>query len=404
MKMDQCENREQNKILMQRENEEFLKTENMKKETEIYDYMKEHPSIFVSLISGFVVVIGFLFNCIIYANECKYLEYWHLNKRLVKINSEHQIYELVGMSFFFLTIMFIQLLIIATVDRYCKNQAVFLEAKILSKKIAQKLKKLKKRIQKKKKQFKEKNNLLRPEIREIENELKKTEEYREQYDKGIENLKQKSKERKMPYDIGAIIFTFFCLLVTVYIYTVMTSTELKFLSVLIVTIIVFLSLWLLPFLVWRMMYALKTHVKFAKGDMHEHVEYHLKSCKRLLNMEKHPIKKMLEFNLKDYLTKNIFNNMVINFLIILLIFIGMISSINVDQIEGNRLFDIVEYKKVDYAIIYRDDQYLYLEEIRIQENDIYIYVNNQMRVSEEELYSVNREFDKVIQIFDEEIE
>lgn len=379
---------------------ESKEVEDKQEESPIYDYLKEHPSIFISIISGFVVVIGFLFNCIIYSDECKYLEYWNLNKELININNEYQIYELVMTSFFFFGLVFIQLFILNSVDRYYKDQKVFWKAKILGRKINREYKKAKREIGKIKKKLNRNvnNNFINEEIY-----VEELETYLERYNSGVSRIKKISREITMTYNISTIIFTLLFIFGSVYIFVTMCSINAKISQILISTVGIFCVLWLLACLGIGLGYILEIYAEFAKLNMDEQVEIHIKSFEELLKMEKYPIQKLFDFDLKNLLKKYMLKCIIIYFLFLLFLFVGWISTSKTNHIEQNKKFDIIVYENTNYAIMYRDDKYFYLEEVEIEENDIYIYVNNQLRISSDELYSTNREFDNVIKVSSEEI-
>lgn len=384
---------------------ESNEVEDKQEESPIYDYLKEHPSIFISIISGFVVVIGFLFNCIIYTDECKYLEYWNLNKELININNEHQIYELVMTSLFFFGLVFIQLFILNSVDRYYKDQKVFWKAKILGRKINRKYKKAKKEIGKIKRKSKRNvnNNFINEEIRNEEIYVEELETYLERYNSGVSRIKKILRKITMSYNIITIIFTLLFIFGSVYIFVTMCSINAKISQILISAVGIFCVLWLLACFGVGLGYIPEIYAEFTKLNMDEQVEKHIKSFEELSKMEKYPIQKLFEFDLKNLFRKYMLRCIIFYFIFLLFLFVGWISTSKTNQIAQNTKFDIIEYENTDYAIIYRDDKFFYLEEVKIEENDIYIYVNNQLRISSDELYSTNREFDNVIKVSREEI-
>lgn len=382
---------------------ESNEVEDKQEESPIYDYLKEHPSIFISIISGFVVVIGFLFNCIIYTDECKYLEYWNLDKKLININSEHQIYELVIMSLLFLGLMVVQLFILSSVDSYYKDKKAFWESNVLSIKMCIDNKRHWREIKKDKKQINRNNNdLIKEQLKREEDIAKEYEESIKKYREAVRFNKKVQNRIRRPYYIGAFLITYSFVLGCFFIFVTMISADVKFIHIIILAIVICSLLWILAYLGLQIGYISNIYKKFIKVDAGEQVELYIKSLEELQNIEKYPVQKLLEFDLKKLLTKDMLGKIVYYFLVLLTVFVGTIGSSEINQIEQNKEFDIIEYENSDYAIMYRDDKYFYLEEVKVEENDIYIYVNNQLRISTDELYSVNREFDNVFRVLDEE--
>lgn len=374
-----------------------MNSEKTNKEEGLYAYIKEHPTILISIISGVVIIVGFLFRVLIYMNECRYLEYWHLNKLMINIIEQNQLYEMVTISFLYLSIILIQFLVSATLNHYQNRTQVIGYNKILLKSVKKEFKRIKKEhiINHKSSKKMEKVAQLRDEQDKIVVNFGANIGI---YENCSKNLHKQIFRKNIMDVLFAFIFSSMSLAGTTYLCFTISSSVLEWK-------IYFLTLVLFVFMIWGMSYAgvLLTRFVVSLPFKRKSIEEKEKICNQkmedyLENKEDYVLNKIINFNIKHYINRK---NLFLYFayaIIIFITFVGFINKSKTNEMINNSTFGIIEYDDFKYAIIYRDDSFIYLEECRISDNKITIFVDKQKRIENGVFCHINREFDEVFRV------
>lgn len=368
-----------------------------KREQDIYDYFKEHPSVLISCISGVVLIIGFIFNTLIYVNECKYLNYWHLDEGLVEIRNPNQIYEMAMVSIFYIAIMLIQCFCSLTLNQYQNKIQISIYGKLLLKSMKKEYKNLEPRTdksgKKEKKEVKKTEELL--ENKEL---LERIEEDIEKYEKSIKSFSKKVINRNLCNVFVAVIISIILLGITYYLSALTSVSGVNWKKVLGWT---FLS----SSLIWGMSCIGLTiaqwpfNIRFRKLCFEEQVRRFERCMDRYEEDEtEYPLKILMEFRVREHINRESVYSLIIYATVIFVTFVGMINRTKEDEIENNRSFNIVVCDNQEYAIIYRDSSYFYLEEVEIIGSEVFVYVDRQRWIAKEDVEIINREFDEVSRI------
>lgn len=381
--------------------DETLLNKSKEPDYKVYYYFKEHPTLLVSCISAMILSISFLFNALIYVNECKYLKYWNLDSSLVDVNTPNQIYEFVTLSFFYLVVLLLQRFIAVSIEKYQEETKLVAYGKIV-------LMGLKKELRLKKRQFNKEQKLA---IRELENE--KIEKVILELGKSIENFQlsiRKLKEnmsaigktlrRKASRKIVAtFIFSTLILTATLYLFGVMNGVSMNVASFLCVELLTIIFMWFLPNIGTFFGVEVLGKRKFKKNDINKMVETYLKLIQESAdNSIQYPFEQLMNFELKKFFAKDKLISFAAYAFILLVCLIGAINAAEQSKMKEINSFAIVEYDNTCYAVIYKDDTYFYLEEATIGENEILIYVDKQRRIATEDICSENRIFETIKRI------
>lgn len=375
-------------------------SEEVQENTSLHDYLKEHPSVWISAISGIVVVLGFLFRNMIYANECKYLQYWHLDKELVHIQNENGIYELAVASFLFLGILFVGFLIMDSAERFFRNQRVIYMVNKTYKNIKKEYKNLKNQIEESKKESEtaENKNLLQKEILTLESIVMMYDKILPKYESNMKEVQKKICRKNGLCTLVTLLLAFVCLIAILIVTAAMSSTGIGFMGIVIVAVITMLLLGVCIYAVYWIDYTRRVRKQISKMDIGEQCNASEEEFERLLKKEKEADSTARDGEHKQVITKETLIKATVYAVILFVVIAGFISAGKKNEIKENRTFQIADYEDKSYAVLYRDDAYFYLEEVEIKGEAICIYVNRQLRIATEELYSVSREFDSVKQV------
>ena len=94
---------------------------NEKDEHSLYNYLKEHPGVMVSIVSALMVVITFVINLAIYIRTSRYLEYWGVNTLNIDFNNTNLMYVFAGAGIYYMLNMFTQPFFMNSYEKYIKD-------------------------------------------------------------------------------------------------------------------------------------------------------------------------------------------------------------------------------------------------------------------------------------------
>lgn len=371
-------------------------------ETEEYLYLREHPSILVSCVSAIVLIISFIFNALIYAQECKCLEYWHLDKELISISRPNQIYEFVTLSFLYLLLLLLQRLVMASFEKYYEETRLNIYERIIIKSINKKLCENKKEIIKKSKKIKKKmlGGELSKAVSEEKEVVNKLEKEVSALKKAMVGQWRRRRKQGIAMVVATLILTTILLVLGICFWGWLNGININFVEVIIAIAMVFVIMWIMPYTGVNIFNKVKESRCFKRLDNDARKEHYEQFMKMQDYKEKYPIERIVKFEYKKIMDRTKLGLYVIYAFLILVCLIGTISLEEKYEIEQKKEFAIVEEAGINYAIIYGNNSFLYLEEVRIEGTDIFIYVDKQRRIASEDIYFENRVFKNVTKIPD----
>lgn len=362
-----------------------------KNEYAIYDYLKKNPSVMISCVSAVVLVISFILKGLIYVNECRYLEYWHLDENMIDVNAPNRIYEYVAIGFLYvMTVMYFRFIEVIIEKRQPKKLLICCEKSCL--------KRVEKVISRR----------IRVLIRESKRE--KNVEGKKKADKEIEKLKKginvvrgyKKYRKKICGNMGIVNFLLYFFAIigftgVIYLFDLFCGLSMSIAADIFVAIIMAV----IPTITFNISEKFGSIAEEKKTNKELSLEKRLEKYLELLRAyekreDSHMTEKDNGLGVRNLFHKSKLKMLISCAVILLVLMIGVIDSQGKESLVQKKTFEIVEYDDVCYAIIYKDNDFIYLEEAEVIENDeITIWIDNQRRIKEDDICSEYRVFSTV---------
>lgn len=353
----------------------------------VYDYLKKNPSVLISCISAVVLVVSFILKGLIYVNECRYLKYWHLDEYMIDVSASNRIYEYVALGFFYImTLVYFRLVEAMMEKKQARKLLIACERICL------------RSIKKVKKKQSEKNE----EVERLINggaDVKKYKEYRKKICRGDGII------RCIIFTITVVGFIF-----VLYLFELFCGLSMSIGANVIVAIIMTVIPALSFYLSGEIVNVRREKKEYKKLSVEEQVEKYLQLM-QIYKMESSVrlSKKTKGFDVKNLFRKSQIKLLIIYAVVLLVCMIGVIDEQGRKSLEQKKAFEIVEHDDMCYAIVYRDEEFIYLEEAEIieisekKENGetietakITIWIDCQRRLKADDICSEYRVFDSVV--------
>lgn len=351
---------------------------------EIWSYLKEHPTVWISVFSALVLIISFVFNILIYVNECYYLEYWEIDTKFLIIKNEDKIFDFVALGLLFVALMFIFLLLTATFDKYYEDMKICVYGNIL-------IKSTKKNNRKKK--VKTKKNIILNDKKDGDSEALN------RVITKVRNTGRIVRKNTWPKMFLTFLATTIFFSAIMWIYSEMNGREGEWTTYFGICIVTILMMWLGSRFV-----SFHSSGGFSKKQYKE-LELTQKNAKykQLVNeysqkKVKYPIEKIIDMEISRTISKRKIFVICLYLPLFLAAFFSMINFSERKDIKECATFAVYEQDSVDYVLIYRDETYFYLEEAELRDREIVIHVEKQRRLIAEDLVTTNHTFDKVTRV------
>lgn len=362
----------------------------------IYEWLKEHPSAIFSIFSAVVLALSFVFRAMIYKNERKYLEYWHLESRLIEISVSDQIYEIVGLVIFSMAMLVMHYCMISAFEKYYKVTKICACGRILQKNVRKEIKKTAKDLSKLSKRI---DMFGDKELLRLEKNKKSLEGLQDRHlsiKNSLKNVNDKLTRiyrKKLIRTLLVIVIGFVMTLVVFCSICVLDASLFEFFVsgiAMVLILIVFDGV-----LIW--IYTRLPQIrKFKKIDYeNQDIEYkqYIKEYKEEYANKDQGIKVWKNWFTDKMITQGITGATL--FFVACLFILNVVQSENLGE-KNN--FDVTYVENMAYVILYRDNTYLYMEEAKIDDNSITIYIDKQRRIELENIYSSNCSFENVVRL------
>lgn len=368
---------------------------NNNNEYSIYNYLKEHPGLLVSLASAATLIFAFLFNLVLYLITSRYLNYWGITETsIIEINLIQKSF-MVAICVMLMVILILQKVISDAFFKYLKKMEVFYAEKYYEKKLKRRLCKTRRKIKKEKKKLKKVKDI------NVEEEQKRFVNSEEQLSSIQNDLEMIRKSRRVvqwhfwkqiaiPFIVvGLLIFSFvYCVIFILFGSMVYQN---MFLIAAAFTIYFVLLLQALQYVMMRLLFWKKVSLYYSKGILVEKLEAEY-AVKSILDDD---INQYFGFSIKEY-----FSNKHLASFTTQIVLWGIISFITfslaiTSAIKDTKDYRIVSHEEKTHAIIYENSSYYYIEEAEIKGKTITIDSSIVKVIPKENVYYENKSFDSV---------
>ena len=356
-----------------------MSTEEKRRETyKVYGYFKKHPGILLSIISAFTVVIAFVFRLITYFRTCRYLVYWGIDPQYIEISDSNQIYYLTASCVYFFVSSFMQFFLLVSYEKYISEVVLVRYLKEIQKKLAKIIRSNRK--DKKRRKGQEETN---------------EDIYVNTYNT-IKETKSKMQELCLKHLLPNVLVAFIIMGVFTYGYLIITMISLSGKELVMASIICSLVLSIFPAVVE---FIIDYKVQFKKYKMN--IEDEEISIDKVLEdsgirKSKYPLDTLLDSELKELFSDRKIVILILQISLVLLCMSFVINPISKDMMEERKNFSVVTEGDVQYAVIYKNKETCYLEEVHINGNEIEVDTTKQKIVPGDKLTYENIEFENVI--------
>lgn len=372
----------------------------------ISNFLIKHPAILVTCISAVIAAVTAILNATVYVRESRILWYWGYNPAFVKIDDTNQLYTLVAAFLSCVLIAGTQSFVAKSVEIFKQQIGVIVYLRHAIKWISReiwhlkcsvfvhrikifrlKLLIFKERVLKRVDQYSE-------DIRNIEQELNKYILSLGDYSLTIKNLRKKAWQCDRAYFLHllpSLVLTYIFMFFAIFILSLFMLSQAK-------TLQIVLAVGAISFIYISVPYAL-TRISAKRNmrnlikkesDIFENPEKFNETFNSLIgsSIPQYPLESLLSLS---FLSKP-GNKKYISILIMTLfyvVYIFLVFSIILSNQTDRRQFSILDMDGTSYAIIYKDQDTYYLDEVEINQGSIKIYTNKQRIISSNDiLYEV----------------
>lgn len=364
---------------------EELKMEDLKKnvmaeieadEYKVYYYLKKHPGLLVSFVSAFTIVISFMCNLALYANENRYLKYWGIESSYVTVNTTQQIYIIIISCMFFYIGTISTQAMISLYEKHYSGAEAFLCFKRGVKILEKGIRRFKHR---------DKEELWCDKIQQVERTLSRSK-------KKIKSTK-KIFYRRLYSNVCAVAIPAALL---IYILLWLGGSDYNVWQMIlyaggstIVTVIILPYLYkALPMKRRIFKKAKKIYSDIDSGEAFEELNNSIEL--------KYPLERLMDLSLKEFFSKSSIFVASIYTLLIPVYIVIILMTMNRDVTVDKKDFLITVKNGQEYALIYNDGKNYYLEEAEIKKTHIIINTEEFRVVSDKDIKFEVREFEEVV--------
>ena len=346
----------------------------------IFDYFKEHPSLFITTISTFVAIISVALNLIAYLGDNSYLKYFNVSVNIYK-QSVGFIYFLAIALVFFIVIIVFNRFIYKTFENYSPYKRVFLLYKYLLKNIKIEKKKFKKMNRKIEASLFDlsKKYLNKSESRSLKKDLRK--EFNEIENENVKTKKRDALKLRIFYYLIISLSCSFAWFVLAIVYALMLSfatfdwAEAAKSAIVVSTIYVLISsieYWLLTCVLGINRKEIKTCAQ--PGNVNGFLE-------KYYYPDKFPINEFFDGNFRSIFNDSNLKRLVSATVLSLSFLMFLAPYSNLKGASSQKDFFVVDIEKQTYVVIYNNGENAILEKAEIIENCIIIDTNHQKMIS-----------------------
>lgn len=359
----------------------------------VYKYFKKHPGTVISLFSIIGLGVGYIVNLFMCLKVYKYLSYWGISDvSIIEFNITYK-YFFIVISFLSLGILFIHKHISDIFYNYLTQTKVVYNMKILEKLSKKEVKEMGKGISK------IKLNILAKVInhKKLKSSIAALKEKEKEIDVVFKKLKfTRKKLKKLIFKAVRfpILISVAIMLVLVYFSSYIMLGDVEWIN-LVVSAIVF-TLLLVFFTVFPEYLAIrKKFMRELKSKSMEELEIDLNSWCDAASAVEINLKQISNLDIKEVMRDSSIKRFLVQGVIALTTIFLMFSCGVMYDIYHCKEFKIVYKSDTPYVIIYENSGYCYLEEAKIDDQNIEIYTDKQRILAKEDLVYEIKSFEKV---------
>lgn len=382
-----------NEVSVVEENALSSDTENNVITHNLYDYFKEHPSLFITFTSGAVAVISVALKLIAFLGDNSYLSYFNVNMNIYKQSIGFIYFFAIALAFFVVVMVF-QSFISKTFENYLPYKRIFLLYKYSLKKI----KNEKNKLRKENKQFK--YNLFKL----INDKFEKKESKRIKKDlskkfKNLENNCSEIKREIQKYRLFLCLIIgmscIFAWIVLVVIYSIMLSFATFDWNVTLKSVVTSSTVYVL-------IYSLGSWLSICViGINRKEIKRYTQSDKISEFAQKYhcseafPIREIFDGNMRSVFNDSNLRRLVSAIIISLVVLIFLSAYAGTKSAANQKDFFVVNVENQTYVMIYNNGENMIIEKAEITDNGIVIDTNHQRMISSQNIDMKKYVFEKV---------
>lgn len=360
------------------ENQERNKT--IKNNYSIYDYLIKNPSVLLAVISAGIAVVTFFAKLATLISSRKALSFWEFDSSYATFGNDSVLYTVIFAIMFSLLTSFSSMLFSYTVEAYVPRKRCHLMAKYILKN---------KTLKKSRKKSKHKKLI------EQEKGLLET----------VEKLKISTKESKKLAFKDLFFNLFFVFVITFFsslLFAIVVDTNSNIDTWIIAAAFLFVHFFIL--LLLYMMTEKRTLKRKEIKKNYNDAEFIIKTYDEI-NSKEYPFNYIFKNGFRSVLSNSNIISTCAMILISCFVLCCMFSFTKTDYIDESIEFQITTIDGTPYAIVYKNDERYFLEEIEIKVNDaestvknnsLIIYTNRQRIITTEDISISVEKFQKII--------
>lgn len=354
----------------------------------IIDYLKEHHSLMIAIVSAIVAIFSFVINLVNYLNVSTYFKFWDIEISQVTFNFSNQVYTVITAFSFQVIVLFATWFVLNTYDSYRKRQQTFMHIKWKRRKISKDIKEsceelalAKTRILTLKKRLDNKE-----ELNELERKTEKIKEI-------IENSKQKVKEiekvmrKHKVQDICLLLMSNVIVFLTIFVAcNILFATLIYYDNALQYSLLfsaVYVGSNVLVFGGINYFYIRREMEKRVDCDREEIVYTDL------------PIEKVIWGEWKLVVSNEVIKSIIIQLVIITIVFMFSFSYAGYSKAKEQKEFQYVTSAQETYVVIYNNGVDLVMKKASIEADNITIDLSVQKTISIEDVVLCKKRFSTV---------
>ena len=354
----------------------------------IINYLKEHHSLMIAIVSAVVAVFSFVINIVNYLNVNTYLRFWDVEISQITFNSSNQIYSVFTAFFFQVIILFVTWFISNTYVSYSKRQQTFMYIKRKQKTISKSIKESYKELSSSEKQvlaLKSTSDSME-EINEIEKNL---ENIRKEIANNKQEVKKVKKEirRHRKQDIGMLVISnVISFLIIFWGCNILFTTLIYYDNAIRYSLLFSIAYVGVNALIYEGIYYFRARQEvkmWIASDREEIVHRHL------------PIEKVIFGEWKLAISNESFKSTIMQLIIITIIFMFSFSYAGYSKAKEQKEFQYVTSGAETYVVIYNNGTDIVTKKASIDADNITIDLSVQKTVSVEDAVLYTKNFSKV---------
>lgn len=361
----------------------------------IYDYFKEHPSLFITTISIFAAVISVLLNLIAFLNANAYLVYFNVDSIFYK-QSNLFIYFFAMVLIFLVVIIIFQAFISKTFESYLSHKRMSLLHKYALKEIKKQEKEIKRRHKEVKRYLAKQSKISidNANLTEDEKVLEKAKENLKKTHEKYTKVRKTTRMTRIACRLLVGISCFITWIMLIVVYALMLSFVTYDWKGNALSALLFSTVYVLVCAIenWFLTCAIRIKRKEIKADAEMDAESKLE---KYGNLDEFPISALFSGNIRSIFHNSNFKRTILAVAFCLVVLMFSSVYIGSKSASNQKSFFVVDIDNQTYAMIYNNGENAILEKAEMTDDGIVIDINHQKVISSQNVDMKKYVFEKV---------